>query len=344
MLIPLEGQILPVGKWCKRKIEFKCSCGGTTTIPWRRYKGFGVAKTCGKCKVKSIDPSILGKYGKLTCMSKDRISKGSHRKVLWLCDCGRTKLIRSSHVLYGFQQSCGDCNLVDAEWWSGKTFGKLKILCPISTHLGSEKKVKWLCICGSTTESQICAVVSGKTKSCGYCSVLVKIWYNENKSLLKALKYPIHPRDMPSGGIVLLDIAYKSLIPVNVICAACKSVYCTRFGDIKQGRALTCGCSTNRISSGHLEVKEFICSLGAHAILEYPLGGYKFDIYVPSKHMLIEFNGLKWHNKEKVRIKDVKKREMAESSGYLFVTITDLEWAKNRDDVKNSLKKILIVE
>ncbi len=57
-------------------------------------------------------------------------SRGSHRKVQWNCDCGRTTVIAICTVVSGNTSSCRKCNMLTAEHMSTAKFGKLRMKDP----------------------------------------------------------------------------------------------------------------------------------------------------------------------------------------------------------------------
>jgi hypothetical protein len=73
-------------------------------------------------------------------------------------------------------------------------------------------------------------------------------------------------------------------------------------------------------------------------MLEFKVDGLAFDIFVPSKNLLIEFNGLKWHSRPSSRIRDLRKYKVAVSHQYDFVGIYEDEWAQSRSKVQNFLQ------
>lgn len=97
-------------------------------------------------------------------------SHGSHRKVLWQCDCGKTTTLPICVVLCGNTTSCGRCNELSAEHFEKTKYGKLKLKEPRNLLPGSRSKVEWLCDCGKETSVQPLAVIRGHTTSCGRCS------------------------------------------------------------------------------------------------------------------------------------------------------------------------------
>lgn len=344
MITPSPGQELPSGKWCKKLISFDCSCGRTTQIPWRRYKQFA-PKTCNECRYEKINNEDLlnKKFGKLKLIDIDGsyITKWNHKPVKFLCECGNIHIARFSHVYSGLQTSCGKCNIKTAEWWSVQVFGRLRLKNPINVTTGTEKIVEWKCLCGNEVELPIQSVTCGKTRSCGKCSERIKQWYIDNKQTIQKLKYPVQPVDIPKGGIELLEIATSSVIPVRTLCGICKSEYKPRFGGIKLGNSLTCGCSTNRISRGHLEVKNYIESIGFNVLNEHKLCNFHYDMFVPEVKCLIEFNGTKWHSSDKVKNRDHRKEKLAREHGYKILFIIDDEWNKNKKGEKEKIQNFL---
>ena len=86
---------------------YLCDCGQTSL---RRSDSVdrGRTKSCG-CIAK-ID--LTGaRFGMLTFMHRTRDSNGLEKRALWLCDCGRTRDARISHVKRGGVRSCG-CSTV----------------------------------------------------------------------------------------------------------------------------------------------------------------------------------------------------------------------------------------
>ena len=49
------------------------------------------------------------RFGKLTSKQEITVSLGSHKKIPWICDCGKEKLIEVKKVSSGHSKTCGNC-------------------------------------------------------------------------------------------------------------------------------------------------------------------------------------------------------------------------------------------
>jgi hypothetical protein len=96
-------------------------------------------------------------------------TSGSHQKVDWICDCGKTTNLSVCTVVRGNTSSCRKCNQLSAEELRTRKFGKLRIKTPVDLLPGSRTKVIWLCDCGNETQCQPLSVTTGHTTSCGKC-------------------------------------------------------------------------------------------------------------------------------------------------------------------------------
>lgn len=69
----------------------------------------------------------------------------------------------------------------------------------------------------------------------------------------------------------------------------------------------------------------------------------ELDIYIPSKKIAIEYNGLYWHSQSqgKDRNYHLQKTELCESKGIQLIQIFEDEWIDKQSIVKNRLKNIL---
>jgi hypothetical protein len=120
---------------------------------------------------------IAQKWGKLCLDSQqnlpDHIHKNSHKKMNFLCDCGRTIFSNFASVTRGVK-SCGRCFFQPAAFWLAQKWGKLKIdpnqSLPPEWGLGTEIKFRFLCDCGNHTSAVFGWVYSGNSRSCGECS------------------------------------------------------------------------------------------------------------------------------------------------------------------------------
>lgn len=99
-----------------------------------------------------------------------------------------------------------------------------------------------------------------------------------------------------------------------------------------------------------IEIQEFIESLGFQVDInrqDLLNGRNEIDIYVPSKCIGIEVNGLYYHSQaaksgyEHLRTKHLSKTISAEQNGITLIHITDWEWTNKRNIIKSQIKNKL---
>lgn len=74
------------------------------------------------------------------------------------------------------------------------------------------------------------------------------------------------------------------------------------------------------------------------------LNGKELDIFIPSKQIAIEFDGLYWHSElqgEKERDYHLKKTKACEDKGIHLIHIFENEWTRKKEIVKSRLRHIL---
>lgn len=110
-------------------------------------------------------------------------------------------------------------------------------------------------------------------------------------------------------------------------------------------------------SKGQNELYKKIKELHPDAILNHIVNSRPFDVFIPSKNLLVEFNGTYWHydprkfdenyfDKSKNRYAkdiwkaDTEKVNMAKSLGYNVKMVWQLDWeTKNKQDMIEELLK-----
>lgn len=118
-----------------------------------------------------------------------------------------------------------------------------------------------------------------------------------------------------------------------------------RVSDVMQG----CGCyqcSRSRVSSIEMEIAEILESYGIAVVkgtkklIKSPTGySFEIDLYVPSKKVAIEVNGLYWHTEEKLgesykgdpRLYHHEKTKRCEEKGILLLHIFEDDWVLRKD-------------
>ena len=92
------------------------------------------------------------------------------------------------------------------------------------------------------------------------------------------------------------------------------------------------------------ELKEFISTLDLEVEFNNReiLNGKELDIYIPSKNVAIEFNGLYWHSdKQKPFDYHKIKTELCNQKGIRLIHIFEDEWQNNKDIIKSIIKSSL---
>ncbi len=325
---------------CSAKlIEWTCQCGKETSV--KAYKVFsGHTRSCGRCNVISAKDIAFRTFGKLTIKDPIDIKPGSHDKLLWVCSCGNETLVAVLSVLSGNTNSCGRCNTIPASVIATTKFGRLRMAVACDTNPQSSKHETWMCDCGGVHIAKTAHVISGRTSSCGRCSMnLYNNWYLANKDVIQALKCPIDSSQIPEGGLIALETIKLVKHQFRAICPLCKrDDWFPAWQRIRNGISITCGCSYNLISKANREISEYINQLGYETKLEHQINGWKYDIFVPKSNLLIEYNGIRWHATDRAKTRDAKKCVNAVQAGYRIMIIKEEEWTKQKQLTEDELK------
>jgi hypothetical protein len=308
---------------------------------------------CGREKSITLNSVLLGHSRSCTMCNLIRLKRGekignflydgdemdvlpnSGTKIDVLCVCGKKKNLSLNKISSGMK-TCGGCHVRPASWWAGREFGRLTIDSPADLFEGSEKKALWRCKCGSKKYIRTSHVTSGATNSCGDCRRSVQKWVDDNILFLSS---PGRKKvsDFPGGGITPLEDVKNATVPFSALCPVCGSPYRPRLSDIKRGLSLTCGCATHLISSQNHEVYEFLSKIVENAQMEFVVAGSKFDIAIPSKKLIIEMQGLRYHCGLEAKTRDSRKRKIAIEGGYRPISIFEDEWKKKRVAIEGIL-------
>jgi len=107
-------------------------------------------------------------------------------------------------------------------------------------------------------------------------------------------------------------------------------------------------CNPHVISYQEKEILNFIKSIFDGEILENTRkilpSGKELDIYIPSKKLAIEYNGIYWHSElvgKKDRLYHVNKTDECEKLGIHLIHIFEDEWIDSRGIIESKLKYIL---
>jgi GNAT superfamily N-acetyltransferase len=320
------------------KASFRCACGNEYIRKFSKYDS--VKSTCGRCNEISI---IRGhQINQFTYDDESGIinTKSTVQKY-FICKCGKRTLLNIRDIFSGNKKICSKCNEITAQEIANKRFGKLIIKYPENIKRYSGKKIWWNCECGGEIYTGIYSVLSGKTKTCGKCRQPIQNWYIQNREEIRALKCPI-PAGIILNGIQALEIINTVSDPFKALCPVCDNIYFPRLHGIKDGESITCGCTSNLlISTAQKEIAEFIQNLGINVILEYPINGLRYDIWVAASKLVIEYNGLLWHSNIDARRRELIKWQNAINEGMHCLTVYEDEWKYKRKCIENIIKNKL---
>ena len=179
------------------------------------------------------------KFGKLTALFPLDI-KAPNGETLWqcVCECGGTKIVKSSHLTCGNTQSCG---CIRNKKIKGQRFGRLVAIS--SRRRKRDNRVVWKCQCdcGRTTEIVTANLLNGLVSSCG-CTGSIKSKFmiatgNKTRDTLdlagKQLDYYT----------VLYDSGRRYFDYVIWTCKCnCGKIFYAPTVNITNGRIKSCGC------------------------------------------------------------------------------------------------------
>ncbi len=184
--IAVTGDVFP---WSQKKVQWVCNCGRSCGRP-AKFVLSGRSTSCGLCNLVPVAGLGEIRFGKLRMAFPRDFLPGSNDKVEWVCDCGKSAMIRICQVTAGRAHSCGKCTIISAEQLQLMKFGKLRIKHPQDLKPKSSKKVWWVCDCGRESFTIPRLVFGGNTISCGRCNVLSKEAMSEKFGKLR-MKEPM---------------------------------------------------------------------------------------------------------------------------------------------------------
>lgn len=100
------------------------------------------------------------------------------------------------------------------------------------------------------------------------------------------------------------------------------------------------------VSFGELQLLDYIKSIYTGEVVENAhnvIRPYELDIYLPEKHLAIEFDGLYWHSEEKGknRMYHANKTRMCEEHGIHLLHVFEDEWIDHEEIVKDRIRSVL---
>jgi len=179
------------------------------------------------------------RFGELVVTEFSHETKENGEHYICLCDCGKKRTVRKTHLNTGSVTCCSSCTklrkaieLNKNDPMIGLEFGRLKVLECTGSDKNRNKKYKCLCSCGNLTEVTGKSLKTGRTKSCG-CYKLSK--GKEARVNLQGLRF---------GLLTVISLAVKA--PNGEAMWLCKcdcgNEIEVRRGSLRSGLTRSCGC------------------------------------------------------------------------------------------------------
>lgn len=331
---------------------------------WQRAASDMNRKTtaCPYCSGKSVlegfndlattHPQIAAQWHpeKNNVLRPEVIMSGSHSKAWWLGECGHSweakieNRTRSGHgcpycagqkVLQGFNDLTTTHPEIASVWHPTKNESA-----PTQFTAGSHQKVWWLGSCGHEWDMQIQNHALQK-QGCPYCANRkVLPGFNDIKTTAPKLSVDLHHTlNADTDTSALMKSSGKK---VWWQCPKDEShVWYMRVNDRYSNKQNCPVCAAaNYVSRAEEDLSSFLSTFvtveKSHRKIIHP---YEIDIYIPSKQIGIEFNGLYWHSelKGKTRAYHHSKWLAAKKAGIQLIQIWEDDWNRNPELVKRML-------
>ena len=284
-------------------------------------------------------------------LSPQDVSRGSTKVVWWMCERGhewkstvknRAVLGRGCPACSGKRVAVGETDLgtkfpeIASEWGDNEKS-------PQEVSFGSDYEAEWVCAHGHHWKTK----VSNRTikgNGCPVCSGR-KVVQGEN-DLATRFPWILKEWDDPKNPTC---ISFGSGERANWVCDAghrWSARVCDRVGK-KRG----CPQCVHQISQSESDLSDFISSILPKETEicrndRSVIPPKELDMYVPEKHIAIEFNGLYWHSEAngKDRRYHFDKWKRCHEQGIQLITVWEDDWRDEPEIVKSMLKHKLGVD
>lgn len=307
-----------IGEWSigeylgKGLYRCTCSCGTVKNLSGG-YLRTGQSKSCG-CKSNKFQDITGEVFNDWTVLSFAGDYKWNCR-----CSCGKIKAVCKSDLVSGKSKNCGHTRTPDLK---GKKFGMLTPLKYLGDNLWECR-----CDCGNITNVLTNNLVNNSTKSCGCLKDLKEQQIHENiKNAINTFIASNNQLPFAEDIAVACDLStatinkYKDNYNLNDYFNKC-------FGS-KPERDL------------YNYVKCIVPDSDVKLHDRNTISPQELDIYIPEKHLAIEFNGDYWHSTEKLDSHYHQNKTIAcAKKGIHLIHIFEYEW-KDKDKQTKLLELI----
>lgn len=295
------------------KVQYTCKqCGGFFTCRYSEMK-YRAKKICKKCIDSNLlisDEEVNKKLAKHGCCIIERIEKSTKYKIQ--CKCGNILYKYQSDIVRAIDINCGRCHikhLNDHGIIYKDRGGKISIPCT--------KCKKWLLMPNSKS-----FLITKNDYICGFCKLKQEYFASFNLNTT--------------------DDYIDSKTPIRIKCQCGRDFY-RILNRIQQSSNIRCNFCTKVINNIEVSVGEFLKTLNIEYLhQDRKAVGRQLDIYIPSKRLGIELDGVRWHSElYKHRDHLFKKTIRCNNNNISLLHFFDFEWNKKREICQSIIKSKL---
>jgi hypothetical protein len=324
--------------------SFLCKCTRSCLRKLGKMSEAGYS-SCGHCNDKAKEYWLAQTWGDLRLDPNQELPEewgsASNRQLGFICSCKRHKTLRFDVVIRGDATTCARCSYRPKDYWLSQTWGKLKLdpnqNLPDEWGQGSPLSFTVRCDCARQFDVTFYNLTNESTISCGECEWQPKeYWLAQTWGKLKLDPNQELPDKWGRG------FANK----LWFICGCGKRKQSTWY---RIHKMKSCGCVGHGKSkdSPAYKIYEFVTSLSLDAKFSYWFkksngNRVEYDIYLPSKHLAIEYHGLIWHSERySTGARDHEKFLLAKSRGDRLIQIYSDEWRDKQEIMKEMLASLI---
>ena len=246
------------------------------------------------------------------------ICQGKNKKEVIKKEFNKNKLLDNNEFINRSIKTHGDkydYSLVDYQ----NSTSKVKIICPIH---------------GEFEQSPSSHIRGKGCKQCGIESVKNKLKFNVADFINKSDVTHNNKYDYSLVDYVNSHTKVKIICPIH-----------GEFEQVPYDHVSEHGCNkcTSSVSNAEIEINNYILSLSIPTITSSRsiIANNQLDIFIPSKNIAIEFDGLYWHSElYKDKNYHLTKTKLCEDKGIKLIHIFEDEWSFKQNIVKSRLKNI----
>ena len=264
--------------------------------------------------------------------------------VWWQAECGHewqaSPASRVSHIAQN-QTQCPICSSIAVqkpEWVTQWHPVKNGISTPENTSPQSDKPIWWLeTTCGHEWKQTPRSRFVSQTGKCLICM---------NKQVIPGVNdlATTHPHlvnewDRDCNSVAINQVTFGSQRKVHWVSSQGHK-WCAIIAD--RSRGFGCPYCVNIISRAECEIRKHLENLGLSVETNIrTIIGKELDLYVPSRQIAIEYNGLYWHTETKGKHKyyHYDKWWRCKQSGIQLIQIWEDDWTKNKKLILRMLER-----